>query len=45
MYYETKQNDESTPYYLPRIMNLSYYYTFENGFEKAQRQKVKAEIQ
>lgn len=42
--YETKQNDGGTPYYLPRIMDLSYNYTFENGFEKAQRQKVMAVI-
>jgi hypothetical protein len=42
MLYGTKQNDGSTPYYLPRIVLYTYEWTTENGTKRAQRQKVNA---
>jgi len=40
MLYETKQNDGSTPYYLPRIELYTYKWTTENGMKRAQRPRV-----
>jgi hypothetical protein len=44
MYYGTKQNDGGTPYYLPRYILSCNSNTYENGFKKAQWQKVRAVI-
>ena len=42
MLYGTKQNDGSTPYYLPRHVLYTSKWTFENGTKRGQRQKVNA---
>jgi hypothetical protein len=42
MLYGTKQNDGSTPYYLPRNVLSTTKWTIENGTKGAQRQKVNA---
>jgi hypothetical protein len=42
MLYGTKQNDGSTPYYLPRYGIFNYKWCNENGTKRGQRQKVNA---
>jgi len=42
MLYGTKRNDGSTPYYLPRIVNIAQNGLLKTQTKRGQRQKVNA---